>query len=84
VATQYQRQGLGSLLLIDALQRIVAASELIATRVVDVLASSDSARQWYLEMGFLEFENLGEKPPFHLYLPMDTVRQIVTAAISGA
>lgn len=79
VAADCQRQGLGSILLIDALRRMIAASEMVAARAVDVKAIDDAARDWYADYGFLPFRDL-KGPPYHLYLPLDTARAIVAAA----
>jgi hypothetical protein len=73
VSLKHQRCGLGKILLMDALSRIVQASEIIAARVVEVFAIDDNAKQWYLKFGFLPFLDHER----HLYLPMDTVRTAV-------
>lgn len=76
VASDCQRQGLGGILLIDALRRMTAAADLVAARAVEVKAIDDAARQWYADYGFLPFKNAGG-PPFQLFMPMETARRIV-------
>lgn len=76
VASDSQRQGLGSLLLMDAMRRMIAASEVVAARAVEVKAIDDKAREWYLAYGFLPFADI-EGPPFHLYLPIETAMKLV-------
>ena len=71
-----QRKGLGSLLLIDAFSRILAASDLIAARALEVKAKDAEVAEWYVRRGFLKFKD----HPQHLYLPLDTIRQIVDSA----
>ena len=68
-----QRQGLGQMLLVDAIERMVAASEVVAARAIEVWAIDEEASRWYARYGFLPFND----SPHHLFLPMDTARQIV-------
>lgn len=72
-----QGQGLGRLLLVDALRRVLAATESIAARAVEVKAIDEPARDWYTAYGFLPFRD----SPLHLYLPMSTVRALVDTAV---
>lgn len=78
VATPCQKSGLGTLLLMDALHHMVQASEIIAARVVEVLAISKEAKNWYSRFGFLPFLD----DELHLYLPMDTVRTTIQGDLS--
>lgn len=73
VTRSAQGKGLGSVLLIDAMRRVVQASEIVAARAVEVLAINDRAKEWYLRFGFSAFKD----SPRHLYLPMATVREVV-------
>jgi GNAT superfamily N-acetyltransferase len=52
VATQLQGVGLGRSLLLDALQRVLRASEEVAIRAVTVDALSDEAAAFYRKFGF--------------------------------
>ncbi len=67
-----QGQGLGSLLLLDALSRIESQAGQIGIRAVEVDAIDDSARKFYLKYGFsplLDDRN-------HLFLPMQIIRKL--------
>ena len=59
VDTRYQRQGLGELLLADALQRCLRLSEEIGMIGVVVDAKDEKARGWYERY---EFERLPDSP----------------------
>lgn len=65
-------QGLGSRLLIDALQRIASASIKIAVKVVLVDAIDSKAKNFYLHFGFIELPGLAHK----LFLPIETILQL--------
>jgi ribosomal protein S18 acetylase RimI-like enzyme len=64
-----QGQGLGERLLLDALERILAASRNSAAYAVEVIAINDAAKRFYLKYGFQAL--LDDK--LHLYLPMKTI-----------
>jgi len=68
-----QGEGLGKLLLIDALRRIAAAAEQVAAHAIILDAIDDHARAFYARFGFLELTD----DPMHLFLPMDTLRRVV-------
>jgi GNAT superfamily N-acetyltransferase len=68
-----QGQGLGSLLLIDALRRSELLAEQVGIRAVEVDAIDDAARAFYLKFGFQPLLD----DPRHLFLPMSTVRKVV-------
>jgi GNAT superfamily N-acetyltransferase len=67
-----QGQGLGSLLLVDALRRSLAISTQIGIRAVEVDAIDDSARCFYLKFGFRPLLH----DPRHLFLPMREIRKL--------
>lgn len=52
VATQHQGTGLGRSLLLDALQRVLRASDELAIRAITVDAISDDAAAFYRTFGF--------------------------------
>jgi hypothetical protein len=52
VAIEWAHRGLGTSLLVHAVQRIVFAAETIAARFVAVDPLDEEARQWYAERGF--------------------------------
>jgi predicted GNAT family N-acyltransferase len=65
---RYRSTGLGSDLLRDALQRIIAASEIIGTRCVLVHALDDEACEFYKRYQFIE-SSIGLRT---LFLPIET------------
>jgi len=67
-----QGQGLGSLLLLNALRRAQHISEQIGVRAVEVDALDDKARNWYLKFGFISLHD----DPKHLFLPMPVIRNL--------
>ncbi len=67
-----QGQGLGALLLLDALARSVNVSRQIGARVVEVDAFDESARSFYLKYGFVPL--LDDQR--HLFLPMQIDRKL--------
>ena len=67
-----QGQGLGELLLVDALTRVVSASVDIGIRAVIVDAINEAARGFYRHFGFLSLRD----EPLHLFLPIDTIRKL--------
>lgn len=69
VAESHQGQGLGSILLADALQRIVQASQVMAVYAVVVDALNERAAEFYQQFGFIPLPS----QPLKLFLPMDTV-----------
>ncbi|MBI3298460.1 MAG: GNAT family N-acetyltransferase [Elusimicrobia bacterium] len=65
-------QGLGEFLLLDALDRALAASRKIAAFAVEVVAVDAAARGFYLKYGFKELVD----DQLHMYLPMRTVERL--------
>lgn len=72
VDKRHQGQGLGELLLMDALQRIREAAKNVAAHAVVVDAIDDSAKRFYQKYGFLGLTD----NPLHLFLPMASVREV--------
>lgn len=70
---QYQKRGLGTDLLIDALCRCLAAAETAGVRAVITHAIDDEAAAFYERHGFLR-SPLGERT---LLMPIETVRVLV-------
>lgn len=66
-----QKQGLGCMLLWDALERAMALADQIGICAVTVDALHNKARGFYLHYGF---ERLLDDP-LHLFLMMETIRQ---------
>ena len=73
VSLNYRGQGLGELLLFDAIRRSVESCRLVASAGVLVNAKDDSALRFYLKYGFLELRGV----PNRLFLPMGTAEQAV-------
>lgn len=67
-----QGDGLGARLLIDALSRIVRASDEVGIKVVLVDALSAAAKAFYQHFGFIELAD--EK--MTLFIPIETVRKL--------
>ena len=67
-----QGQGLGRLLLLDALRRAQQMSETVGLFAVEVLALDAAARTFYLKFGFSSLSD----DPQHLYLPIKAVRKM--------
>src|SRR5690606_4744792 len=67
-----QGQGLGELLLIDALHRTEAAGGSIGIHAVEVVAIDGAARRFYLRYGFTGLKD----DPNHLYISLKQVRKL--------
>jgi GNAT superfamily N-acetyltransferase len=64
-----QGRGLGRLLLADAIQRTLGASEQVAVHAMVVDAKDEAARRFYLAHGFLSLPD----QPMRLFLPLASV-----------
>ncbi len=69
VDRRYQGQGLGKLLLYDALHRALQASQQVASRAIIVDAVDEAAHTFYERYDFIRFADESNR----LYLPIDTV-----------
>lgn len=67
-----QGQGLGSLLLVDALRRAVQISEQVGIRAVEVDAIDEGAKKFYLKFGFRPLLD----DPRHLLMPLHEIRKL--------
>ncbi len=65
-------QGLGKILLLDALKRAVSVSKQLGTYAVEVYALNDAARGFYLKYGFAPLLD----DEHHLYLTMKAIRKL--------
>jgi GNAT superfamily N-acetyltransferase len=72
VDRRIQGQGLGSLLLIDALRRVQRLAEELGIRAVEVDAIDQEARNFYLKHGFKPLLD----DPAHLFMPLHVIRQL--------
>ncbi|MGH9835083.1 MAG: GNAT family N-acetyltransferase [Blastocatellia bacterium] len=66
-------QGLGSVLLADAVKRVVATSEQIGIYAIVVDALNEQVKSFYLHYGFRELLD----DPLHLFLPLRAARKLV-------
>jgi GNAT superfamily N-acetyltransferase len=69
----YKKQGLGKLLLIDALKRSYSTSKIIGSFAVIVDPLDDEAESFYRNYGFIKLPDSGK-----MFLPMKTVEQLFT------
>ncbi len=69
VTQSCQGKGLGSILLVDALQRVAQASQVMAVYTVVVDALNAEAARFYAQFGFTPLPS----QPLKLFLPMDSV-----------
>jgi GNAT superfamily N-acetyltransferase len=67
-----QGEGLGALLLVDALRRSLRISEQVGIRAVEVDALDEAARRFYLKFGFRALRD----DPRHLFLPLHEIRKL--------
>jgi GNAT superfamily N-acetyltransferase len=65
-------QGLGELLLIDALERTVLAAQELGIYAIELFALTENAKNFYLKYGFVPLKDDDK----HLYLPIETLKQI--------
>ncbi|MCW5752517.1 MAG: GNAT family N-acetyltransferase [Alphaproteobacteria bacterium] len=65
-------KGLGAFLLMDALNRILLATQTLAVHAVVVDAKDDAASAFYGKYGFIPFTGEGRR----LFLPMATIRRL--------
>jgi GNAT superfamily N-acetyltransferase len=65
VATEFQRQGLGSILLVDACQKVAHASAVLAVAGIVVDVKDETAESFYKHFGFLAMPG----DPARLLLP---------------
>lgn len=71
VDKKFQGQGLGKLLLVDALRRCVEASESIGAFALVVDPLDEQAKSFYARYGFIELPDSGK-----MFLPMKTIRKL--------
>ncbi len=68
----YKGQGVGELLLVDALQKSLSMSREIASAAAVVDAKDEKAQQFYLGFGFIPFPDSRKR---RLFLPMATIER---------
>lgn len=72
INSSHQSQGIGALLLIDALKRSLSISEQIGINAVIVDAKNKAAANFYAHYGFIEFPSNNLK----LFMPMNTIKSL--------
>ena len=72
-------QRLGELLLFHFLKTACDVAERIGIFALDLFSKDDEAKCFYLKYGFIPLQD----DPFHLYLPMATVRSMFAQAAPG-
>lgn len=77
VDLNFQGNGLGEGLLMEALQRCFELSEKIGMLAVMVDAKDDNAKRFYLKYGFTELPD----QPLSLFLPTSTIKSLFAIAI---
>lgn len=73
VAKAWQRQGIGEILMIEAMQRTLSIAENAGIIGLFVDAKDEAAKAYYERYGFVSLEDI----PLELFLPLQTIRQIV-------
>jgi GNAT superfamily N-acetyltransferase len=73
---RYQRQGLGSLLLVDAMSRSAMAGDAVGSVALVVDAETEAGERLYRAHGFLPLVDV----PGRFFLPMATARRIAANA----
>lgn len=73
VSLSCQKQGIGSLLLVDALKRVYHASQTLAVFAVVVDAIDKPALTYYQQFGFIPLPH----HPQRLFLPLDTIANLL-------
>lgn len=76
VSVDCQKQGIGSLLLVDALRRVMQASQTLAVFAVVVDAIDDRAYAYYRQFGFIPLP----RQPQRLFLPLETIVGLMAAS----
>jgi GNAT superfamily N-acetyltransferase len=74
VSNNYQGQGLGSVLLIDACKKVLQAREMLAVTGVLVEAKDSNAASFYKHMGFMSLSSHEQR----LFLPMQVIQNLVS------
>ena len=71
-----QGAGLGRALVVDALRRVAAASEVIGVRALLIHCENDTARDFYLRLAKFD---ASPTDPMHLFLLMKDLRKALTS-----
>ena len=71
-------EGVGDLLLADAIRRVIGASRSLAVFAIVVEATDEKAAVFYRDFGFVPFPNR----PLRLFMPASEATEAVTRALS--
>lgn len=71
VARANQRQGVGELMLIDAMRNVVQVDAVVGAAALLVDAKNEEAKRFYLKYRFLELSD----QPLNLFLPIASVKE---------
>jgi len=74
VAKNHQRQGIGALMMIDAIKRVMSVSENLGITGFFVDAKDSEAKAWYDQYGFMELPD----NPLELFLPISTLKELIS------
>jgi ribosomal protein S18 acetylase RimI-like enzyme len=74
VSSDYQNQGCGERLLVNAMSSFLQAHEIIGMSALFVDALDEAAAYFYRRYGFIQ----GGDDPLNLYLPTETIRKAFT------
>lgn len=73
VAKSSQRQGIGAILMIEAMQRAVVVADNAGIVGLFVDAKDDAAKAYYERYGFISLQD----KPLEMFLPLQTLAQII-------
>ena len=73
VKKKEQGKGIGGLLLVDAIKRVIKASEFLAIYALVVEAKNETAKRFYFHYGFIELVDYHNR----LFLPLKTGQNLV-------
>lgn len=72
VAKAYQRQGIGEILMVEAMKKALIIADNAGVIGLFVDAKDEAAKGYYLRYGFISFVD----SPLKLFLPLTTIREI--------
>ena len=69
---RFQRRGYGTIMMMNAIERVLAVSEHLGIMDFFVDAKDDHAKAYYEQFGFIRFPD----NPLELFIPFETLRQV--------
>lgn len=73
VAKSYQRQGIGEILMLEAMKRALIIADNAGVIGLFVDAKDEAAKDYYYQYGFVSFED----NPLKMFLPLSTIRELI-------